>query len=143
MHKQRLVLLLLQMRNLSEFQSVLKRIADLIADYEICVVHRVESYGFELGRVNFSVCQNALIHAYVDDRRIDALIERMHLTQGEYDVLCAYMSGLTYLEVTQLLDVNRTTIWRRRMKLQDKFEIIEYVNDLFPIKSFYQLFSQL
>lgn len=155
------------MRNLSEFQSVLKRIADLIADYEICVVHRVESYGFELGRVNFSVCQNALIHAYVDDpsahdfavitykfaleskrklvddRRIDALIERMHLTQGEYDVLCAYMSGLTYLEVTQLLDVNRTTIWRRRMKLQDKFEIIEYVNDLFPIKSFYQLFSQL
>lgn len=143
MHKQRLVLLLLQMRNLSEFQSVLKRITDLIADYEICVVHRVESYGFELGRVNFSVCQNALIHAYVDDRRIDALIERMHLTQGEYDVLCAYMSGLTYLEVTQLLDVNRTTIWRRRMKLQDKFEIIEYVNDLFPIKSFYQLFSQL
>ena len=30
------------------------------------------------------------------------------------------MSGLTYLEVTQLLKVNRTTIWRRRMKLQKK-----------------------
>ena len=51
----------------------------------------------------------------------DALIDKMQLTQGEYDVLCAYMSGLTYLEVTNLLNVNRTTIWRRRMKLQKKY----------------------
>ena len=56
-----------------------------------------------------------------DYTAVDALIERMHLTQGEYDVLCAYMSGVTYFEVTQLLKVNRTTIWRRRMKLQDKY----------------------
>lgn len=56
-----------------------------------------------------------------DYTAIDALIERMHLTQGEYDVLCAYMSGLTYLEATYLLNVNRTTIWRRRMKLQKKY----------------------
>lgn len=56
-----------------------------------------------------------------DYTAVDALVERMNLTQGEYDVLCAYMTGLTYLEVTQLLKVNRTTIWRRRMKLQEKF----------------------
>ena len=56
-----------------------------------------------------------------DYTAVDALIERMHLTQGEYDVLCAYMSGLTYLEATYLLNVNRTTIWRRRMKLQKKY----------------------
>ncbi len=56
-----------------------------------------------------------------DYTAVDALIERMHLTQGEYDVLCAYMSGLTYLEVTKLLNVNRTTIWRRRMNLQKIF----------------------
>ena len=55
-----------------------------------------------------------------DYTAVDALIERMNLTQGEYDVLCAYMSGLTYLEVTQLLKVNRTTIWRRRMRIQNK-----------------------
>ena len=55
-----------------------------------------------------------------DYTTVDALIERMNLTQGEYDVLCAYMSGLTYLEVTQLLKVNRTTIWRRRMRIQNK-----------------------
>ena len=62
--------------------------------------------------------------SYNDYIAVDALIERMHLTQGEYDVLCAYMSGLTYLEVTQLLKVNRTTIWRRRMKLQDKLNAL-------------------
>ena len=56
-----------------------------------------------------------------DYTAVDELIERMHLIQGEYDVLCAYMSGLTYLEVTQLLKVNRTTIWRRKMNLQKKY----------------------
>ena len=63
---------------------------------------------------------------FIDDDYIavDALVERMNLTQSEYDVLCAYMSGLTYLEVTRLLNVNRTTIWRRRMKLQDKLNAL-------------------
>ena len=56
-----------------------------------------------------------------DYTAVDALIERMHLTQGEYDVLCAYMSGLTYLEATNLLNVNRITIWRRRTRIQEKF----------------------
>lgn len=65
--------------------------------------------------------------SFIDDESnndytaVDELIERMHLTQGEYDVLCAYMSGLTYLEVTRLLKVNRTTIWRRRTRIQEKY----------------------
>lgn len=59
-----------------------------------------------------------------DYTAVDALIERMQLTQGEYDVLCAYMSGLTYLEVTQLLNVNRTTIWRRRTRIQEKYYLL-------------------
>ena len=63
---------------------------------------------------------------------VDALIERMNLTQGEYDVLSAYMSGLTYLEVTQLLNVNRTTIWRRRMSLQRKY-MLANTKPYFPI----------
>lgn len=74
--------------------------------------------------INDSVASSHI--TFIDDESdndytaVDALIERMNLTQGEYDVLCAYMSGLTYLAVTQLLNVNRTTIWRRRMKSQKK-----------------------
>ena len=77
--------------------------------------------------INDSVA--SLYITFIDDESdndytvVDALIERMNLTQGEYDVLCAYMSGLTYLEVTQLLKVNRTTIWHRRMKLQRKYTL--------------------
>ena len=75
--------------------------------------------------INDSVASSHI--TFIDDESnndytaVDALVERMQLTQGEYDVLCVYMSGLTYLEVTQLLKVNRTTIWRRRMKLQKKY----------------------
>lgn len=59
-----------------------------------------------------------------DYTAVDALVKRMNLAQGEYDVLCAYMSGLTYLEATNLLNVNRTTIWRRRMRIQEKYYLL-------------------
>lgn len=52
---------------------------------------------------------------------VDGLIAKMKLAAVEYDTLCAYMAGLTYLEVTRLLNVNRTTIWRRKMSLQRKY----------------------
>lgn len=58
-----------------------------------------------------------------DYTAVDGLISKMKLTAAEYDTLCAYMAGLTYLEVTRLLNVNRTTIWRRKMSLQRKYEL--------------------
>ena len=58
-----------------------------------------------------------------DYTAVDGLISKMKLTTAEYETLCAYMSGLTYLEVTRLLNVNRTTIWRRRMSLQRKYAL--------------------
>ena len=58
-----------------------------------------------------------------DYTAVDGLIAKMKLTAAEYETLCAYMAGLTYLEVTRLLNVNRTTIWRRRMSLQRKYAL--------------------
>ena len=52
---------------------------------------------------------------------VDILISKMKLTSVEYETLCAYMAGLTYLEITRLLRVNRTTIWRRKMRIQKKY----------------------
>lgn len=54
---------------------------------------------------------------------VDGLISKMKLTAAEHETLCAYMAGLTYLEVTRLLNVNRTTIGRRRMGLQRKYAL--------------------
>lgn len=58
-----------------------------------------------------------------DYTAVDGLISKMKLTAVEYETLCAYMAGLTYLEVTRLLNVNRTTIWRRKMSLQRKYAL--------------------
>lgn len=58
-----------------------------------------------------------------DYTAVDGLISKMKLTAAEYETLCAYMAGLTYLEVTRLLNVNRTTIWRRKMSLQRKYAL--------------------
>lgn len=52
---------------------------------------------------------------------VDGLISKMKLTAVEYETLCAYMAGLTYLEVTRLLNVNRTTIWRRQNSIRRKY----------------------
>ena len=58
-----------------------------------------------------------------DYTAVDGLISKMKLTAAEYDTLCAYMAGLTYLEVTRHLNVNRTTIWHRRMSLRKKYAL--------------------
>lgn len=87
--------------------------------------------------INDSVASSHI--TFIDDESnndytaVDALIERMNLTQGEYDVLCAYMSGLTYLEVTKLLNVNRTTIWRRKMRIQNKYSLHNCIHDSFML----------
>lgn len=52
---------------------------------------------------------------------VDGLISKMKPTATEYETLCAYMAGLTYLEVTRLLNVNRTTIWRRQNSIRKKY----------------------
>ncbi len=56
-----------------------------------------------------------------DYAAFDGLISKMKLTAAEYETLCAYMAGLTYLKVTRLLNVNRTTIWRRQNSIRKKY----------------------
>lgn len=58
-----------------------------------------------------------------DYTAVDTIIEAMHLTPVEYETLSAYMSGLSHIEIARLLNVNRTTIWRRRERI-----IVKYSN---------------
>ena len=56
-----------------------------------------------------------------DYTAVDAIIKAMHLTSAEYETLSAYMSNLSNIEITKLLNANHTTIWRRRNSIINKY----------------------
>lgn len=56
-----------------------------------------------------------------DYTAVDAIIEAMHLTPAEYEPLSAYMSDLSNIEITKLLNANRTAIWRRKNSICKKY----------------------
>ena len=58
-----------------------------------------------------------------DYTAFDGLISKMHLTAVEHETLSILMAGFTMLQIGKILNVNRTTIWRRRMSLQRKYTI--------------------
>lgn len=60
-----------------------------------------------------------------DYTAVDTIIEAMHLTPTEYETLSAYMSGMSNIEIARLLNVNRTTIWRRRNYIISKYSNIK------------------
>ena len=58
-----------------------------------------------------------------DYTAFDGLISKMKLTAVEYETLSILMAGFTMLQIGKILNVNRTTIWRRRMSLQRKYAL--------------------
>lgn len=56
-----------------------------------------------------------------DYRRYDTLIKKMSLRAYEYDTLCALMSGMQLTEMSRFFNVNRTTIYRRKLAIQKKY----------------------
>lgn len=58
-----------------------------------------------------------------DYAAFDRLISKMHLTAVEHETLSILMAGFTMLQIGKILNVNRTTIWRRRMSLQRKYTL--------------------
>ena len=58
-----------------------------------------------------------------DYTAFDRLISKMKLTAVEYETLSILMAGFTMLQIEKILNVNRTTIWRRIMNLQRKYAL--------------------
>ena len=58
-----------------------------------------------------------------DYTAFDSLISKMHLTAVEQETLSILMTGFTMLQIGRILNVNRTTIWRRKMSLQRKYAL--------------------
>lgn len=56
-----------------------------------------------------------------DYTAFDGLISKMKLTAAEYETLSILMAGFTMLQIGKILNVNRTTIWRRQNSIQKKY----------------------
>ena len=56
-----------------------------------------------------------------DYTAFDGLISKMHLTAVEYETLSILMAGFTMLQIGKILNVNRTTIWRRQNSIRRKY----------------------
>lgn len=54
---------------------------------------------------------------------VDGLISKMKLTAVEYETLSILMAGFTMLQIGRILNVNRTTIWRRQNNIRKKYLI--------------------
>ena len=72
-----------------------------------------------------------------DYTAVDAIIEAMRLTPDEYETLSAYMSDLSNIEIAKLLNVNRTTIWRRHNSVKSKYLYATIHKGLPNVKSIY------
>lgn len=58
-----------------------------------------------------------------DYTAFDGLISKMKMTAVEHETLSILMAGFTMLQIGKILNVNRTTIWRRRMSIQRKYAL--------------------
>ena len=56
-----------------------------------------------------------------DYTAVDGLISKMKLTSVEQETLSILMAGFTMLQIGKILNVNRTTIWRRQNSIRKKY----------------------
>lgn len=56
-----------------------------------------------------------------DYAAFDRLISKMKLTAVEHETLSILMAGFTMLQIGRILNVNRTTIWRRQNSIRKKY----------------------
>lgn len=56
-----------------------------------------------------------------DYTAFDGLVAKMKLTAVEHETLSILMAGFTMLQIGRILNVNRTTIWRRQNSIRKKY----------------------
>lgn len=52
----------------------------------------------------------------------DTIVEKMELTQGEIETLNCYMAGMTFVQIARFLNIDNSTVWKRRNRIQRKYE---------------------
>ena len=55
---------------------------------------------------------------------VDKKIEQLNLKLGEQEVLDCYMAGMRFMEISKFLEVDSSTVYRRRQKIQIKYKAL-------------------
>lgn len=72
-----------------------------------------------------------------DYTAVDGLIAKMKLTAAEYETLSILMARFTMLQIGKILNVNRTTIWRRQNSIRKKYLQAVAINNSDNPNNFY------
>ena len=59
-----------------------------------------------------------------DYTKVDATIEHMNLKSDDRLVLDCYMGGMTSGEIADFLDIDRSTVFRRRQRIQIQYKAL-------------------
>ena len=56
-----------------------------------------------------------------EENKVDTIIHQMNLTSAEHETLNYYMAGWGFVAIAKMMNVNNTTVWRRRKNIQQKY----------------------
>ena len=56
-----------------------------------------------------------------NESKVDTIIRQMRLTADEAETLNYYMAGWGFVAIANMMNVNNTTVWRRRKSIQRKY----------------------
>lgn len=101
----------------------IRRTAYNLVNKHICRIHKKTLRSKELEIIE---TKSVDIEEYQekDYTVVDNKIEKLNLKPTEREVLDCYMAGMTCYEIAELLEIDRTTVFRRRMKVQIKYKAL-------------------
>ena len=56
-----------------------------------------------------------------EQKNVEKTIRKMKLKKGEKDVLNCYIAGMTFVQIARFLKIDYSTVWKRRKRLQIKY----------------------
>ena len=72
--------------------------------------------------INITAPENMDIEEYEQQwQKVDETIEKMHLTQVQYETLSCYIAGMRFEEIVRMYGVVESTVWSRRQKVKTKY----------------------
>lgn len=75
-----------------------------------------------LEAINMTAPESLDVEEYEQQwKYVDETIEKMHLSQVQYETLSCYIAGMRFEEIVRMYGVVESTVWSRRQKVKNKY----------------------